>query len=93
MAEKNSGDDRTRHVVVGWMKPIVNLEETPGKVVGRVRPVDYDRLVEMAESIVPRRSFPKRSLSFSRRREANAWKDQNILQAALKKARARQPGS
>lgn len=72
------------------MKPIVNLEETPGKVVGRGRPVNYDRLVAMSEGIMPRLPYPKGVFRFRTHEEANAWKDQNILQAALKKARARQ---
>jgi hypothetical protein len=71
------------------MKPIVNLEEIPGKVVGRVRPVRYDDLVAMAEGIMPHLPFPKGVFRFRTHKKANAWMDRNILQGALKKARAR----
>lgn len=71
------------------MKPIVNLEETPGKVVGRVRPIRYDSLVDMAEGIMSRLPYPKGVYRFRTFEEANAWKNQHILQAALKKSRAR----
>jgi hypothetical protein len=39
-----------RHTVAGVMQPIVNLEEQPGKVVGRRGglPGDHDRLVRNA---------------------------------------------
>jgi hypothetical protein len=70
------------------MKPIVNLEETPGKVVGRVTPIHYDSLVEMAEGIMPRLPYPKGVYRFRSFEEANSWKDQHILSAARKKFRA-----
>ena len=72
------------------MKPIINLEETPGKTVGRRTPFDYDRLVETSAALMPRLPFPKGVYRFKTHEEADAWMDHYILQAALKKARARQ---
>lgn len=72
--------------------PIINLEETPGKTVGRAnaRLQDYDRLVEAAEAIMPRLPFPKGVYKFRSFEEANAWTDKHILEAAVKRNRARQ---
>jgi hypothetical protein len=70
--------------------PIINLEETPGKTVGRIRPVDYDRMVDNAMAIMPRLPFPKGVYRFRSFEEANAWMDKHILEAAIKKNRARQ---
>lgn len=70
------------------MKPIVNLEETPGKVVGRIAPVQYDRLVDLAEEIMPRLPFPKGVFRFRTFEEAHAWENQHMIQAATKKSRA-----
>lgn len=71
--------------------PIVNVEETPGKVVGRnfVAVADYDRLVDNAESLMPRLPYPKGVFRFLTHEDADAWTEHHILQAALKKARAR----
>lgn len=71
---------------------VVNVEETPGKVVGRnfVAVADYDRLVDNAESIMPRLPFPKGVFRFQTHEDADAWTENHILQAALKKIRARQ---
>jgi hypothetical protein len=70
--------------------PIVNLEENIGKTVGRVRPIDYDRLVEMAEAIMPGLPFPKGVYRFKSFEEANEWTEKHILAAAIKKQVARQ---
>ena len=74
------------------MNPVVNLEETPGKVVGRdfAAVADYDRLVTASQSLMPRLPFPKGVYRFRTHEEADAWIDHHILQAALKKARGRQ---
>ncbi|NOS70992.1 MAG: hypothetical protein HOP33_13805 [Verrucomicrobia bacterium] len=72
------------------MKPIVNLEETPGKVVGRRLTGDYSRLVSNAKSLMPRLPFPKGAFRFHSHEEADAWMDKHILQGAIRKARARQ---
>jgi hypothetical protein len=74
------------------VKPIVNLEEQPGKTVGRrtTIPVDYDRLVRNATALMPRLPFPKGVFRFHTHEEADAWTNQHILQGALRKARAPQ---
>lgn len=68
---------------------IVNVEETPGKVVGRnfAAVTDYDRLVDNAESLMPRLPYPKGVFRFLTHDEADAWTEHHILQAALRKAR------
>ena len=71
------------------MDPIVNLEEAPGKVVGRVRPIHYDSLVDLAEGFMPRLPYPKGVYRFRTFEEANSWKSQHLLQAAASKFRAR----
>ena len=71
-------------------EPIVNIQETPGKVVGRVRPVDYDRLVDQAAAIMPRLPIPKGVYKFRTHEEANEWMEKRILEAAVKRNRARQ---
>jgi hypothetical protein len=71
------------------VKPIVNLEETPGKVVGRVRPIRYDSLVDLAEGLLPRLPYPKGVYRFRTFEAADAWKNQHLLQAALTRSRAR----
>jgi hypothetical protein len=71
------------------MQPVVNLDEQPGKVVGRrmVRPGDYDRLMRNAIAIMPRLPFPKGVFRFLTHAEADAWTNQHILRTALRKAR------
>lgn len=71
------------------MKPLVNLEETPGKVVGRVRPIQYDSLVDLAEGLMPWLPYPKGIYRFRTFEEADSWKRQLLLQAAVTKSRAR----
>ena len=71
------------------MKPMVNLEELPGKVVGRVRPIRYDSLVDLAEGLMPRLPYPRGVYRFRSFEEADSWKNQHLLQAAMRKSRAR----
>jgi hypothetical protein len=71
------------------MKPIVNLEETPGKIVGRVRPIQYDSLVDLAEGLMPRLPYPKGVYRFRTFEEADSWKSQHLLQAAVTRSRVR----
>jgi len=75
----------------GAMKRVVNLEETPGKVVGDITRAipDYDRLVEASQSVMPRLPFPKGVFRFRTHEEADEWTEQHILNAALKKRHAR----
>jgi len=42
---------------------------------------------------MPRLPFPKGVFRFRTHEEADEWTNQHILQAALKQARARQPGT
>lgn len=71
------------------MQPIVNLEEHPGKVVGRraVSLEDYDRLVDASLALQRRLPFPKGVYRFRTYEEADEWTDQHMLKAALRKAR------
>jgi hypothetical protein len=71
-------------------EPVVNIEENIGKTVGRVRPVDYNRLVEQARVLMPRLPFPKGVYRFKSFEEADEWMEKHILAAAIKKHRARQ---
>jgi hypothetical protein len=64
------------------MKPIVNLEESPGRIVGRRQGVDYDRLVANARAIMPRLPFPKGVYRFRSHEEGDEWMSQHILRAA-----------
>lgn len=48
----------------------------------------YDRLVDMAESLMPRLPFPKGVFRFRTFEEAHTWENQHLIQAALKKSRA-----
>lgn len=65
------------------------MEENIGKTVARVRRIDYDRLVELTEAIMPRSPFPKGVYRFKSFEEANEWKEKHILAAAIKKHVAR----
>jgi hypothetical protein len=69
--------------------PIINLDEKIGKTVGRVRPMEYDRLVDMAESIMPRLPYPKGVYRFKSFDEANEWMEKQMLAAAIRKHAAR----
>lgn len=69
-------------------RPLVNLEEELGKVVGNnaAGAVDYDRLVDAAEGIMPRLPFPKGVFRFRSFEEADAWTEEHILKAAKNRA-------
>lgn len=71
------------------MQPILNLEEHPGKSVGRraVSLEDYDRLVDASQALQRRLPFPKGVYRFRTHEEADEWTNQHMLKAALKKAR------
>lgn len=72
-------------------EPLVNLEETIGKTVGKniSGAADYDRLVDAAEKIMPTLPFPKGVYRFRSFEEADAWTQHHILRAARAKNRAR----
>ena len=77
------------------MKPVVNLDETLGRTVGRNTTTveEYDRLVAASEEIMPRLPFPKGVYRFRTHEEGDAWTERHILEAALKKARVRRDGA
>jgi hypothetical protein len=72
-------------------RPMVNLEETFGKIVGKniSGAADYDRLVDAAEQLMPALPFPKGVYRFRSFEEADRWTQHHILKAARKKNRAR----
>jgi len=86
------------HTVAGVMQPIVNLEEQPGKVVGRRLPAS-GLSVRVAQQIADSRAWQRTPggipvqrgvYRFRTHEEADAWTNERILRAALQKARARQ---
>jgi hypothetical protein len=80
----------SRSTLIVVKEPVINLQENIGKTVGRVRPIDYDSLVEMTDAIMPRLPFPKGVYRFKSFEEANEWTEKHILAAAIKKYAARQ---
>jgi hypothetical protein len=71
------------------MDPIVNLEETPGKVVGRIRrrsPAEtlawINRQVRAMGIKLP---YPKGVHRFKTHEEANSWEWNHMMAAAVKK--------
>jgi hypothetical protein len=70
--------------------PIINMEETPGKTVGRIRrtAADYDNLVAASRELMPRLPFPKGVYRFRSFEEADEWMHKHMLEAAVKKRRA-----
>ena len=74
------------------MDPVVNLEETPGKVVGKVRPrspaVAIDWMVRQARALGwERLPYPKGVFKFKTFEEANEWQMQHQIAAAAKRLR------
>jgi hypothetical protein len=71
---------------------VIDRDMQRGKSVGKTREeeANYDRLVDIAEAIMPRLPFPNgvyRSNSFE---EADAWMEKHILRAARKNSHERQ---
>ena len=75
------------------MEPIVNLEETPGKVVGKIprrTPADaIDRMVHEFHSLGLKLPFPKGVYRFKTFEEADEWETKHMLEAAKKSFHAR----
>ena len=75
------------------MDPIVNLEEKPGKVVGKVRrrtPAQtLDWLVAQFHAMGLKLPYPKGVYRFKTFEEANQWDWDHIMEAAKKKFRDR----
>lgn len=76
------------------MEPIVNLEETPGKVVGKIprrSPAEaLDRLVRQFHSMGLKLPYPKGVYRFKTFEEANAWELKHQIAAAVKRLRDHQ---
>jgi hypothetical protein len=77
------------------MNDIVNLEETPGKMVGRIRERSraevLDRMAARLNSMGIKLPFPKGVFRFKTFEEADAWEMQHRIAAAVKRLRDRQP--
>jgi hypothetical protein len=74
------------------MKPFVNLEETPGKVVGRIKertPAEaLAWLVRQFHAMGLKLPYPRGVYRFRSHEEANAWEWNHMMEAAKKKFRA-----
>ena len=71
------------------MKPIVNLEEKIGKMVGKVperSPLEtHDRMVKRFHSMGLKLPFPKGVYRFKTFEEADAWEMKHRIAAAVKR--------
>ena len=76
------------------MEPIANLEETPGKVVGKVKRRTFveavDWMVAQFHAMELTLPYPKGVYRFRTHAEANEWEWKYMMEAAKKKCRARQ---
>lgn len=76
------------------MKPIVNLEETPGKQVGRVKQQTpreaIDRFNARFQGMGLTLPFPKGVFRFKTFEEADEWEMKILVQAAVKRLRGLQ---
>lgn len=76
------------------MEPVVNLEETPGKVVGTLKrrtPAETSALlVARFHSMGLKLCYPKGVFRFATFEEADEWETNHRLQAAVKRTRDRQ---
>ena len=75
------------------MEPIINLEETPGKVVGKIprrTPAEaVERMVRQFHSLGLKLPFPKGVYRFKTFEEADAWEMKHMIEAAKKGSHAR----
>lgn len=76
------------------MDPIVNLEETPGKMVGKIRQRSFgealDLLVRRFHGMGLKLPYPKGVYRFKTFEEANAWEMKHQIAAAVKRLRDHQ---
>ena len=76
------------------MEPIVNLEETPGKVVGKIprrTPAEaLERMVREFQSLGLKLPYPKGVYRFKTFEEADAWEMKHRIAAAVKRFRDHQ---
>jgi hypothetical protein len=80
------------------MDPIVNLEETPGKVVGKIprrTAAEFmDHMARQFKAMGLKLPYPKGVYRFKTFEEANEWEWKHMMAAAKKKFRDRQtPGT
>ena len=75
------------------MEPIVNLEETPGKMVGKIKrrtaAEAQDWMIRQLEAMGVKLPYPKGVYRFKTHEEANEWEWKHMIEAAKKKFRAR----
>ena len=75
------------------MDPIVNLEEKPGKVVGKIRcrtpAQSLDWMVAQFHAMGLKLPFPKGVYRFKTFEEANQWDWDHMMEAAKRKFRDR----
>jgi hypothetical protein len=73
------------------MEPVVNLQETFGKVVGKARPPSPEeflkRMAAQFEAMGLKLPYPKGVYRFRTFEEANEWEWKHMIQAAKKKLR------
>ncbi len=76
------------------MDPIVNLEETPGKVVGSIKrrsPAEFlERMAAQFHAMGLKLPFPKGVYRFKTFEEADAWEMKHRIAAAVRRLRDRQ---
>ena len=76
------------------MEPIVNLEETPGKVVGKIprrTPAEaLERMVREFHSLGLKLPYPKGVYRFKTFEEADEWEMKHQIAAAVKRFRDHQ---
>src|SRR5437773_10725616 len=76
------------------MEPIINLEEMPGKIVGKIKRRTFaealDWMAAQVEAMGLKLPYPKGVYRFKTHEETNQWEWNHMMQAALKKFRERQ---
>ena len=76
------------------MKTIVNLDETPGKMVGKMPQGSVaersERLAARVQSLQPKLPFPKGVFRFKTFEEADAWETKHRIEATVTRLRAPQ---
>ena len=77
------------------MEPIVNLEETPGKMVGKIKrrtPAEAVAwMVRQFHAMGLKLPYPKGVYRFKTFEEANEWERKHEIAAAVKRLRDHQP--
>jgi hypothetical protein len=77
------------------MAPPVNLEETPGKVVGKIArrsPAEFlERMAVQFQAMGLRLPYPKGVHRFKTFEESDAWEMKHRLAAGVKRLRDHQP--